>query len=143
MDRGSGQCFRQAGGDIVLHRSADDARQRCHGARPAVLWSLREPSGGLAFGWHRYCGQLPIRVCDGSGGPGEAMRTSKTINRILRSQEPGLSAAGPMTSWRCQFCGRRFTDRTELREHLVVERQRQAGFAGYAWERGPKRTGGR
>ena len=74
---------------------------------------------------------------------GEAMRTSKTINRILRSQEPGLSADEPMTSCRCQFCGRRFTDRTELREHLEVEQQRQAGFAGDAWDRGPDRTGGR
>ena len=46
------------------------------------------------------------------------MRTPKTINHILRSQEPASAADKPMTSWRCQFCGRRFTDRTELREHL-------------------------
>jgi hypothetical protein len=68
------------------------------------------------------------------------MRTSKTINRILRSKEPASAADEPMTSWRCQFCGRRFTDRTELREHLEVEQQRQAGFADDARERKPDRS---
>ena len=53
------------------------------------------------------------------------MRTPKTINRILRSQEPASAAADPVTSWRCQFCGRRFTDRAELREHLEAEQRRQ------------------
>ena len=57
------------------------------------------------------------------------MRTPKTINRILRSQEPASVADDPMTlSWRCQFCGRRFTDRTQLREHLEIEQRRQGGF---------------
>jgi hypothetical protein len=58
------------------------------------------------------------------------MRTPKTINHILRSQEPASAADKPMTSWHCQFCGRRFTDRTELREHLEVERRRHQGQAG-------------
>jgi len=72
----------------------------------------------------------------------DVMRTPKTINRILRSQEPSFVTDDPMIlSWRCQFCGRRFTDRTELREHLVVERQRQAGFADNARKRGPDRSG--
>jgi hypothetical protein len=56
------------------------------------------------------------------------MRTPKTINRILRSQEPAATANEPITSsWRCNFCGRRFTDRTELREHLEVEQRRHQG----------------
>jgi hypothetical protein len=53
------------------------------------------------------------------------MRTSKTINRILRSQEPASAADEPATSWRCQFCGRRFTDRTQLLKHLEDERRCQ------------------
>jgi hypothetical protein len=54
------------------------------------------------------------------------MRTPKTINRILRSQQPAPAADQPMTfSWRCQFCGQRFADRTKLREHLEVEQRRQ------------------
>ena len=57
------------------------------------------------------------------------MRTPKSINHILRSQEPA-SGADPMSlSWRCQFCGRRFTDRTQLLEHLEAERRRQEGEA--------------
>ena len=106
-----------------------------------LIWSLREPSGGNAD-WRRYCAQWQYEYATDRADRGETMRTSKTINRILRSQEPGLSADEPVTSWRCQFCGRRFTDRTVLREHLEVEKQRQAGFAGDAWERGPDRSGG-
>ena len=48
-----------------------------------------------------------------------------TINRILRSQELASAADEPVTSWRCQFCGRRFTDRSELLEHLGAEQRRQ------------------
>ena len=50
------------------------------------------------------------------------MKTPKTINRILRSQEPASAAPMPR-SWRCQFCGRRFTDRTQLLEHLKATRR--------------------
>jgi hypothetical protein len=58
------------------------------------------------------------------------MRSPKTINRILRSQDPAAATDKPMTlSWRCQFCGRRFGDRTELLEHLEVEQRRQEGRA--------------
>ena len=58
------------------------------------------------------------------------MRSPKTINRILRSQDPAAATDKPMTSsWRCQFCGRRFDDRTELLEHLEAEQRRQEGGA--------------
>jgi hypothetical protein len=57
------------------------------------------------------------------------MRSPKTINRILRSQEPAVATDKHMTlSWRCQFCGRRFGDRTELLEHLEVEQRRGVIF---------------
>jgi hypothetical protein len=56
--------------------------------------------------------------------PGGPMKTPKTINRILRSQEPASAAPIPR-SWRCQFCGRRFTDRTHLLEYLNAEQRRQ------------------
>jgi hypothetical protein len=39
---------------------------------------------------------------------------------ILRSQEPSFAADDPMTrSWRCQFCGRRFTDRTYVMPTVI------------------------
>lgn len=57
-----------------------------------------------------------------------AMRTPRTINHILRSQQPAEATDERTTLWwRCQFCGQRFTDRTKLREHLEVERRRQEG----------------
>ena len=71
------------------------------------------------------CGRLPMRsMRRGSCRREGAMRTPKTINHILRSQEPASAAPMPL-SWRCQFCCRRFTDRTQLLEHLEAEQQRQ------------------
>jgi hypothetical protein len=90
-----------------------------------LIWSLRERAAlalwlGIVLAINRQC-----EYAAGSCQRGNAVRTPKTINRILRSQQPVSTADEPVTSWRCQFCGRRFTDRKELLEHLEAEQRRQ------------------
>ena len=63
-----------------------------------LIWSLREPSGGNAD-WRRYCGQLAIRVCDGSGRPGgndEDLEDNQSHSAIARTGIVGRRASDLM-----------------------------------------------
>ena len=58
-------------------------------------WSLQEPGGGNAFDWRRYCGQLAIRVCDGSslpGGSDEDLEDNQSHPAIARTGIVGRRA---------------------------------------------------
>jgi hypothetical protein len=48
-------------------------------------------------------------------------------NRIFRAQEPKAQRpVSPRQQLWCQYCGKRFTDRKELIEHLEDEKRRES-----------------
>jgi len=47
-------------------------------------------------------------------------------NRIFRAQEPKPQPVSRRQQLWCQYCGKRFTDRKELIEHLEDEKRRES-----------------